>query len=156
MTKVKTQYNAKGAAITSLILKVFQTNGRILRAGDRLIGDLAVTSARWQVIGAITQRPKTVSQIARDYELTRQAILWVVKSMVKDGIVELTHNPDHRRAKLVQLTKSGQRIQKVIDERQREWANKIAEDFTLDEIVETERQIARLGDVVMDGDPRID
>ncbi|MDH3233798.1 MAG: MarR family transcriptional regulator, partial [Alphaproteobacteria bacterium] len=40
-------------AVTALILETFRLNGRLLAAGDRLVGDLGLTSARWQVLGAI-------------------------------------------------------------------------------------------------------
>jgi DNA-binding MarR family transcriptional regulator len=58
-----------------------------------MLRDLELTSARWQVLGAIVQTPRTVAQIARYFELTRQGVLWVVQSMLKDGIVELAKNP---------------------------------------------------------------
>jgi DNA-binding MarR family transcriptional regulator len=99
MTRTKRiERTAEGAAISELILAIFRANGRLIRAGDVLTRDLGLTSARWQVLGAIAPAPKTVAQIAREFELTRQGVLWVVQSMIGDGFVELINNPDHRRA----------------------------------------------------------
>jgi hypothetical protein len=39
--------------ITDLILETFRLNGELLTAGDRLVADLSLTSARWQVLGAV-------------------------------------------------------------------------------------------------------
>ena len=47
------QWTEEGGAVTQLILDVFRLNGRLLIAGDRLVGELGLTSARWQVLGAI-------------------------------------------------------------------------------------------------------
>jgi hypothetical protein len=60
-----------GKAFTELILEIFQFNGRLLAAGDRLAKPLGLTSARWQVIGAIEDRPLPVAQIARNMGLAR-------------------------------------------------------------------------------------
>jgi hypothetical protein len=72
-------HTREGTAITELILAIFLTNGRIIRAGDTLLRDLGLTGARWQVLGAIKDTPKTVAQIARKYELSRQGVLWLVQ-----------------------------------------------------------------------------
>ena len=124
----------EGAAVTRLILSIFRTNGRLLRAGDTLNRDIGLTAARWQVLGAIEKAPKTVAQIARDYELSRQGILWIVKEMVKDGTVELVRNPDHRRAKLVRCTAKGHAIYAEVAHRQRVWSNGLAGNFSIEEL----------------------
>ena len=45
------------AAVTALILETFRLNGRLLAAGDALVESLDLTSARWQVLGAIATAP---------------------------------------------------------------------------------------------------
>ena len=37
--------------ITDLILETFRLNGQLLAAGDALVSDVGLTSARWQVLG---------------------------------------------------------------------------------------------------------
>ena len=44
-------------ALTELILETFRLNGRLLAAGDALVRDLGLTSARWQILGAIALSP---------------------------------------------------------------------------------------------------
>lgn len=136
----------EGAAITDFILAIFRVNGRLLRAGDKMTRDLGLTSARWQILGAIETRPKTVAQIARDYELTRQGILSVVQSMLRDGLVELVKNPDHRRAKLVRMTAAGRERWRVIGERQLAWSEGLAEKFNLSDLTKGLSIVERLGE----------
>jgi DNA-binding MarR family transcriptional regulator len=95
--------------ITRLILQVFRLNGRLLAAGDRLVADLGLTSARWQVLGAISfaHTPQSVSNIARSMGLTRQAVQRTVNELVVSGLAEFAPNPHHQRAQLVMLTKKG-------------------------------------------------
>ena len=70
-------------ALNGLILDVFRLNGDLLAAGDILVGDLGLSSARWQVLGAIALSPVPlpVAHIARNMGLTRQAVQRVVDDM---------------------------------------------------------------------------
>ncbi len=56
-------------AWTGLVIEVFRMNGDLLAAGDALVGDLGLTSARWQVLGAIAlfARAAAVAHIARTW-----------------------------------------------------------------------------------------
>lgn len=123
-----------GAALTALILETFRLNGRLLAAGDRLTGDLGISSARWQVIGAIEEAPLPVAQIARNMGLTRQAVQRVANVLAEDGLVEFAENPDHRRAKLVCLTDSGRSVLDEIGRRQIAWSNGLAAGLTRESI----------------------
>ena len=139
----------EGAAMTALIMTIFRANGRLLRCGDNLTRDLGITAARWKVMGAIHDGPKTVSQIARRFELTRQGVLWVVTALIKEGLVELIDNPDHKRAKFVQFTKLGWRVYEETQRRQIAWVNAIASEFTVDEIRNANEVIERMGRAVV-------
>jgi hypothetical protein len=61
-----------GAAATEVILSIFKANGLLVTSGDQLSASEDLTSARWQVLGAIAlaDRPLTVPQIARRMGLT--------------------------------------------------------------------------------------
>lgn len=142
------EYTTEGRLYTDLVLLLFKANGRLMRAGDQMVRDLDLTSARWQVMGAIVDEPKTVSQIARQYELTRQGVLWVVQAMEKLGLVELIDNPGHRRAKLVRLSKKGQEIYDIVKGRQQIWANEVGSNFTPHQLERMLTQIDKLCQLV--------
>lgn len=125
------EHSAEGAILTDLVLEVFRLNGRLLTAGDRLIADVGLTSARWQVLGAIhyADEPQTVSWLARSMGLTRQAVQRIVNELEVDGLVAFKANPAHKRAQLVVLTRKGQSAYAAADRLQKPWVNALAKSF---------------------------
>jgi len=115
-------------ALTALILETFRLNGRLLAAGDELVSELGLTSARWQVLGAMATAPTPlpIAHIARNMGLARQSVRRLVDEMVRDGLVRLAPNPHHARAKLVLLTAAGERAFAAAHAKQVPWANAIA------------------------------
>jgi DNA-binding MarR family transcriptional regulator len=123
-----------GKAFTELILETFRFNGRLLGAGDRLAKPLGLTSSRWQVLGAIEERPLPVSDIARKMGLARQNVQRHADLLEEEGFVGYAPNPDHQRAKLVCLTKKGRNGLRELAGRQALWANRIASSASANEI----------------------
>ena len=148
----------EGEAATQLILSTFRTNGSLLSAGELLAEHEGLTSARWQVLGAIALagRPLTVPQIARRMGLTRQSVHSTVNRLVETGLVELKPNRDHRRSQLVGLTKPGQSAYDAIDRRQARWADELAGGIALSDIETATRvldEIARRVEPIDEGGP---
>lgn len=122
----------EGNAVTELILETFRLNGELLEAGDRLSAPLGLTSARWQILGAIDEagRPLTVAQIGRRMGLSRQAVQRVVNDLEQLGFVSLEENPDHKRAKLVVLTPSCVKTLNKLNDIQAQWANALSDGLS--------------------------
>jgi DNA-binding MarR family transcriptional regulator len=135
-----------GEQATEVILSTFRANGLLLAAGDRLAAEHGLTSARWQVLGAIAlaQRPLTVPQVARRMGLTRQTVHTTVNRLVADGLVELVPNADHRRSQLVSVTELGRARYRAIDERQAAWVNQLAAGLRRSELETTARVLGEL------------
>lgn len=135
-----------GAAATRVILSAFRANGLLLDAGDVLGSDEGLTSARWQVLGAIalSERPPTVPQIARRMGLTRQSVHATVNRLVGDGLLELLPNADHRRSPLVALTGPGRATYGSIDRRQAAWVNRLAHGIRRADLETTARVLDEL------------
>lgn len=97
--------------IRELVLNVFATNGRLVDSGNKLVRDIGLTTAWWQVLGALgySPVPLPVAHIARNMGLTRQAVQRVVELLAERGFVGFAPNPHHQRAKLVVLTPEGRR-----------------------------------------------
>lgn len=119
-------------AVTQLILEVFRLNGQLLAAGDALVGDIGLSSARWQVLGAIALSPVPlpVAHLARNMGLARQSVQRLVGEMKEDGLVRYAANLHHRRAKLVLLTDKGEIAYRTAMARQRPWADGLAAGLT--------------------------
>src|SRR5215471_14967864 len=105
----KTKRTPAGDALTDLILDLFRVNSLILTAGDRLVARLGLTSARWQILGAMvaTERAQPVAWLARDMGANRQNVQRIINDLHKEGLVAFEPNPHHRRAQLVVLTDKG-------------------------------------------------
>ncbi|MBV8406545.1 MAG: MarR family transcriptional regulator, partial [Alphaproteobacteria bacterium] len=117
-----------GTALTDLILDLFKLSNRLLAAGDRLVGGLGLTSARWQILGTIVtgDRPQPVAWLARDMGANRQNVQRIVNDLAKEGLVAFQTNPHHRRAQLIVLTEEGKKTFEAAMQRQAPWINEIA------------------------------
>jgi DNA-binding MarR family transcriptional regulator len=130
-----------GKALTDLILEVFRLNGRLLLTGDRLVAGLGLTSARWQVLGAVAfaREPQPVARLARSMGLNRQGVQRIANEMESAGLVEFLPNPHHRRAKLVALTGKGRQTYAAADALQIPWVNGLADRLSAAEITAATR-----------------
>jgi DNA-binding MarR family transcriptional regulator len=123
---MKSRHTPAGQAVTELILATFRLNGRLLAAGDQLTRDLGLSSARWQVMGALADGPLPAAQIARNMGLTRQSVQRTVDVLAEEQLVTFAENPYHQRAKLVRLTERGVKLLEEVTRRQATWANQLA------------------------------
>ncbi|PJK30797.1 MarR family winged helix-turn-helix transcriptional regulator [Minwuia thermotolerans] len=135
-----------GAVLTALILETFRFNGALLQAGDRLVGDLGLTSARWQVLGAIAlaDPPEPVARLARGMGLARQGVQRIVNELAAESLVAFRPNPHHRRAQLVVLTAAGEAVYAAALARQAPWANALARGLPPGEIDAARALLQRL------------
>ncbi|NOE27532.1 MarR family transcriptional regulator [Ruegeria sp. HKCCD6157] len=136
----------EGEAVTALILDVFRLNGRLQLAGDRLVTELGLTSARWQILGAIaySDRPESVAWHARTMGVHRQGIQRIINELSKEGIVEFRPNPHHKRAHLVALTQKGQELYEAAIAKQIPWVNELSEGLSPDDIATAQNVVGRL------------
>jgi DNA-binding MarR family transcriptional regulator len=93
--------------LSDLVLSIFRLNGFLLRVSDRLTAGSGLTTARWQVLGAVLHEPLTVAAIARNMGLTRQSVQRTADLLVEEGLCQYSPNPAHRRAKLLSSTERG-------------------------------------------------
>ena len=136
----------EGEAATEVVLRTFRANGLFLSAGDLLAANEGLTSARWQVLGALAlaDRPLTVPQIARRMGLTRQSVQASVNRLMSEALVETERNPDHRRSPLIRLTALGGAKFKAMQRRQISWINELAAGLKVSELSTTARVLAEL------------
>lgn len=140
------ELSLEGETFRQLQLGIFRTNNRIQRIGDALLKDLGLTVSRWLVLDFIASGPKSVAQIARNYDQTRQGFLWVVEAMSKLGQVELLPDPSDRRAKLVRCTPKGFDLYKQARKQQNGWIEKVAHGFSPVELMHIAEFIDEIGD----------
>ena len=131
-----TRRTPAGEAVTGLILEVFRLNGRLLAAGDRLVAPLGLSSARWQVLGAVAMAPHPgpVPHLARAMGLSRQNVRRIADDLAAAGLLRFARNPHHRRAKLVLLTERGREVFAAARRLQAPWADGLGDDLDPGEV----------------------
>ena len=103
--------------LTRLALAIFRTNGQLIEWGDRFVAPLGLTSARWQMLGAIglSGRPLSAPQLGAAMGVTRQGAQKQLNLLLADGLVNQIPNPHHQRSPLYQLSETGARLYQRID-----------------------------------------
>jgi len=135
-----------GEALSRLMLDFFRLNSLILTAGDRLVTPLGLTSARWQILGAIVaaERPQPVAWLARNLGANRQNVQRIVNDLHEEGLIAFDTNPHHRRAQLVVLTDKGSRTYEAAMRLQAPWINSLSNGLTVKDIEAVQRVVAAL------------
>ena len=150
----KTRRTPAGTALTDLIIDLFRFNRRMLTAGDKLVAGLGLTSARWQVLGAITQadRPQPVAWLARDMAAHRQNVQRIINDLHKEGLVAFEANPHHRRGQLVVLTDKGKRAFEAAMNLQAPWVNRLSDGLSARDIETVHRVVTAVQKKLEDND----
>ena len=125
-----------GDALTGIMLDLFKLNSLFLTAGDRLVARLGLTSARWQILGAVAaaERPQPVAWLARNMGANRQNVQRIINDLHKQTLVAFEVNPHHRRAQLVALTDKGKQTFDAAMRLQAPWINSLAEGLSIKDI----------------------
>jgi DNA-binding MarR family transcriptional regulator len=135
-----------GETFTPLVLDLFRLTSLLVSAGDRLVAHLGLTSARWQVLGAISaaDRPQPVAWLARDLGGHRQNVQRIVNDLHREGLVAFETNPHHRRAQLIVLTDRGRQAFDQAMQLQAPWINGVTEGLAQDDVTAMARVIDAL------------
>ena len=145
-----------GMAAATLIYEVLRLHGRLIAAGDELMADLGLTSARWQVLGTLAPSGSrlTVSDLARILGQSRQSIQRLVNEMSREGIVGHEPNPDHKRSPFVVPTVEGMRLHGLVEKRRIPWTEGIASGLEGANTVEAARTLSSLRRLLERQQPR--
>lgn len=116
--------------LTKIMLTVFRVNARLLEQGDQLVAPLGLTSARWQVLGAIALAGQalTCPQIAAAMGVTRQGTQKQLNLAQQDELIVALANPRHERSPRYDLTEEGRRLYDAAMASQVVWAKALAKD----------------------------
>lgn len=136
----------KGEKLTDLVLAIFRANGLLLSTGDALAAPLALTSARWQVLGAIVLAgsPLSAPRIAAAMGITRQGAQKQINHLADAGLIEPLANPANRRSPVFRLTKKGEKTYAEIDAIQAVWVNGIAAGIPAKDLATASQVLRRL------------
>ena len=141
-----TQPPPKVRVLTDIMLAVFRVHGRLLEKGDELVRPLRLTSARWQVLGAVALAgsPRSAPQIAVSMGMTRQGAQKQLNALVREGFFEQRPNPRHERSPLYALTALGLRAYAEAMALEVVWARALGQGLPLQDLKQTLRTLDTL------------
>lgn len=121
----------QGRAVGSLIFEALRLAGRLTLAGDAMMAEIGLTSARWQILGIVAYlpSPRTVSQIARTMGQSRQAVQRIVNDLEQAGVLAFRDNPAHKRAPLIAITDKGRDLFAEAEARRVPWTEGLGTDL---------------------------
>lgn len=121
---------------TATILQIFLANGQMISWGDRFAAPFELTSARWQMLGAIAlvPEPLTAPQIAINMGVTRQGAQKQLNLLMDEGLVQKQPNPAHKRSPFYQLTSSGKTLYQQIECLWNQHAEQMAKNFSREDL----------------------
>jgi DNA-binding MarR family transcriptional regulator len=131
--------------LTDVVLRTFRLNGMFLQVAESLAQPAGLTAAWWQVLGAVTRGPNTVSGVAREMGLARQSVQRVADLLVSHDLAEYQPNPAHARAKLLASTEAGRTAIGKLRDGTLAWAAVIIEAVGEDDL----RHVARTMDALI-------
>ena len=98
-------------SISRLVLGIFRLNGQISTWGDHFAATSGLTTARWQVLGAISQgEPPTAPQIGQRMGISRQAVQKQLNLLLAEALVVTQDNAAHKRSPRYALTAQGRAL----------------------------------------------
>lgn len=106
------KHTPQGDIFTKLVIEAFKINELLTIDGDAICKELGVTNARWKILGCIADDKSqlTVPQVAFKLGQSRQAVQRLANLMEVEGLLVFTENPQHKRAKFLELTQKGVEI----------------------------------------------
>lgn len=132
--------------ISATVVALFHANGKMLEWGDAFTAPFGLTSARWQILGAIALagQKQTAPQIAEQMGITRQGVQKQLNLLIEDGLIEKLPNPAHLRSPHYRLTEKGSALFERVDLAWHVHATSTGEALTAQDLETTLRTLNRL------------
>ena len=144
-TKPLPSGTTKSAALQTVVARITTCQQSLQRQGMNLGSVSKKGNAFWGVLRLIHQHgPMTVPQIAQQRKVSRQRIQVMIDDYVNEGYLALTDNPNHKRSKLVSLTKLGAREFAKLSDIIFSQLEKTAHEFKKEELQTAARVLEKL------------
>lgn len=139
----------KSQMLSATVLAIFRANGRLLAWGDVFVAPFDLTSARWQMLGALALAEQTLTapQIADRMGVTRQGAQKQLNLLLDDQMVEKLPNPVHRRSPLYSLTPRGEALFREVNAAWEAHGRASAQNFSAAELATTLRVLLAIADL---------
>jgi DNA-binding MarR family transcriptional regulator len=121
----------------------------MLEWGDAFTAPFGLTSARWQMLGAIawTGQKLTAPQIAEQMGVTRQGAQKQLNLLIADELVEKLPNPTHQRSPHYHLTHQGETLFQQVNASWESHAKVTGQNFSKTDLETTLRTLNALANL---------
>jgi DNA-binding MarR family transcriptional regulator len=127
----------KGRIYRGILDELFRLRASMIESAEDVAKHAGLTTARWQILGAVEDQPATVAHVARRLGLTRQAVQETADAMAREDLVTFGDNPDHKRARLMAPTDKARSALAYLRPRQIQFANLMGAPHSLEQLQTT-------------------
>jgi len=145
MLSDKTAHEERTAA---LIFVLVQLEGKLTAAGERLVGPIGLTPARWKVLGTIRNAPMTMAEIGRALGNARQSVRRLVGELADAGLVQSVENPRSKKAALVDITAAGLELYNKADAVRIPWNRNLASRLDREDVITALKLVGELSTIL--------
>lgn len=89
------------------VVAIFEIHGRLLELSEEMAARGGLSSAQWQVLGAILTEPLTGAQIARRMGMSEQSVEQTARELVTLGFATSRPHPKQSDGMLLAATEAG-------------------------------------------------
>lgn len=107
--------------LNELLIEASRLDDTVHTTRESVARPLGLSVAQGRVLQRVAESPRTVATLARRLGLKRQSVQRIADLLVRDGVIELRDNPDHKRAKLLALTSDGQQRLEALQAAEESW-----------------------------------
>lgn len=132
--------------LSETVVAIFRANGRLLEWGDSFAAPFGLTSARWQMLGALAWAGQklTAPQLAEHMGVSRQGAQKQLNLLLADGFVEKHANPGHQRSPQYRLSLAGETLYMSVNSAWEAHALAAGQQFSGADLATTLRVLDRL------------
>ncbi|MEM1246997.1 MAG: MarR family transcriptional regulator [Acidobacteriota bacterium] len=130
-----------------LLAEASKLDSSVHRGRETVARPAGLSVAQGRVLERVAETPMTVASLARRLALTRQSVQRVADLLVEEGVAELRSNPDHKRAKLLALTRSGEQRLEALQQAETAWLEELRHELvarTSEENIDPAIELLRL------------
>ncbi|APX32184.1 MarR family transcriptional regulator [Brachybacterium sp. P6-10-X1] len=141
-------------ALADRLAEVYVALGPVYRRVSRIVEhDEAVSGLSVGVRNVLDQLrrdgERTVPQLARSQDLSRQFVQRMVHEARRAGQVELVDNPSHRRSHLVRITPQGHEAITAVTDREQALLGSVGGNLTAQELTATLRVLHHMDEALI-------
>lgn len=121
---------ARAEQMYELVWRTRRLFQQLRASGDELLQGTGINASQRAVLEFLNlKQSQTVSNMAREKNVSRQHIQTVVNDLLALGFVEAKENPAHKRSPLILLTTDGKKLFRKITQKESRLLEVLAKEF---------------------------